>query len=63
VKRLVHEGNVRRILIKDEQGNRLLEIPVNIGIIGAVLAPWLAALGAIAAIVTKCTIEVIRVDG
>ena len=62
VKKLFHESNVRRILIKDEKGNRLLEIPVSIGIIGAVFAPWLAALGAIAAIATNCTIEVIRVD-
>jgi len=62
VKELFHEGNIRRIIIKDEQGNRLLDIPVTIGIIGAVIAPWLAALGAIAAIASKCTIEVIRMQ-
>ena len=61
VKKIIHEGNVRRILIKDEKGNRLLEIPVAIGVIGVVVAPWLAALGAIAAIVTKCKIEIIRI--
>jgi len=61
VKKIIHEGNVRRILIKDEKGNRLLEIPIAIGIIGTVIAPWLAALGAIAAIATKCKIEIIRI--
>jgi hypothetical protein len=61
VKKLIHEGNIRRILIKDENGNRLLEIPVTIGLIGTVIAPWLAALGAIAAIATNCTIEIVRI--
>jgi uncharacterized membrane protein YvbJ len=60
VKELIHEGNVRRIIIKNEEGKTLIEIPVTIGIIGFVLAPWLAAIGAIAAIATKCTIVVQR---
>ncbi|MGQ9787897.1 MAG: DUF4342 domain-containing protein [Candidatus Hadarchaeaceae archaeon] len=58
VKELVREGNITRIIVKDEKGRTLIEIPVTVGIIGALLAPWLAALGAIAAIVTKCTIVV-----
>ena len=58
VKKLIHEGNVRRIMIKDEKGKALLEIPVTVGVIGFVIAPWLAALGVIGAIVTNCTIVV-----
>lgn len=60
VKELIHEGNIRRIIIKDEKGKVLLEIPVTIGVIGAILAPWLAAIGVIAAMVTNCTIVVER---
>lgn len=60
VKELVHEGNVTNIIIKNEEGKTLLEIPVTIGVIGAVLVPWLAAIGAIAALVTRCTIVVQR---
>jgi hypothetical protein len=60
VKELIHEGNVRRIIVKDETGRILLEIPVTIGLIGVVLVPWLAALGAIAALATRCTIIVER---
>jgi uncharacterized membrane protein YvbJ len=60
VKELLHEGNVTRIIVKDEKGKVLFEIPATVGVIGAVLVPWLAALGAIAAIATKCKIVVIR---
>jgi hypothetical protein len=60
VKELIHEGNVRRIVVKDETGKTLIEIPVTIGVVGALLAPWLAALGAIAAFATNCTIIVVR---
>jgi len=60
VKRLLHEGNVTRIIVKDENGKILLEIPAWAGVVGAILAPWLAALGAIAAIATRCTITVVR---
>jgi hypothetical protein len=63
VKELIHEGNVRRIIVKDEVGKILLEIPVTVGLIGALLAPWLAALGAIAALATRCTIVVERRAG
>jgi len=62
IKSLLHEGNVRRIIVKDEKGKTLLEIPAWAGFVGAVLAPWLAALGVIAAIATKCTITVVRRD-
>ncbi|MDG6223842.1 MAG: DUF4342 domain-containing protein [Candidatus Bathyarchaeota archaeon] len=58
VKELLHEGNVTRIIIKNEKGEILLEIPATIGVIGIVIAPWLAALGTIAAIATKCKIVV-----
>ena len=60
VKRILHEGNVTRIIVKDEKGNILSEIPAWAGVVGAILAPWLAALGAIAAIATRCTITVVR---
>jgi hypothetical protein len=60
VKRLVHEGNVRRVIIKQE-GRTIAEFPLTVGVIGAVLAPLLAAVGAIAAVITDCTIEVERV--
>ena len=60
VKELIKEGNVTRIIIKDDKGRILLEMPATIGIIGALLVPWLAALGAIAAIATNCTMIVER---
>jgi CBS domain-containing protein len=58
VKKLIHEGNVRRIVVKDEKGNNLLDIPVTFGVIGIIIAPWIAALGVIAAMVTKAKIVV-----
>mgnify|MGYP001586176461 CR=1 FL=1 len=60
VKQLLHEGNVTRIIIKDEKGKVMLEIPATIGVIGVLLVPWLAALGAIAALATNCRIIVER---
>lgn len=60
VKQLLREGNITRIIVKDEKGDVLLEIPATVGVIGAVLAPWLAALGVIAALATKCKIVVER---
>jgi len=60
VKQLLHEGNVTRIIVKDEKGKVLLEIPATVGVIGVVLAPWLAALGVIAALATNCKIVVER---
>jgi len=58
IRELLHEGNVTRIIVKDEKGKVLLEIPITISIIGVALAPWLAALGAIAALATNCRIVV-----
>jgi len=60
VSELLHEGNVTRIIVKDEAGKTLLEIPATIGVVGVVVAPWLAALGVIAALVTNCRIVVER---
>ncbi len=60
VKELVKEGNVRRIIVKDEKGNMLLDIPVTVGVVGVVLAPLLAAAGAVAAVATKCTVTIER---
>ncbi len=60
VRDLLHEGNVTRIIVKDEKGSTLLEIPVTVGVVGAVVAPWLAALGVVAALATKCKIVVER---
>lgn len=60
VRELLHEGNVTREIVKDEKGKVLLEIPATVGVIGTVLAPWLAVLGVIAALVTNCRIVVER---
>ena len=59
IKEVIHEGNVRRIIIKQE-GKTLAEFPLTIGLVGAVFAPLLAAVGALAAVLTECTIEVER---
>ena len=60
VKNLINEGNVRRITIKDKNGKQIIIIPLTIGVIGTVFAPVLAAVGAIAALVTECSITVER---
>jgi hypothetical protein len=60
VKELLHEGNVTRIIIKDMKGKELLEIPATIGVLGAVIVPWLAVLGVITALATNCKIVVER---
>ena len=60
VKGLIKEGNVRRITVKNEKGDIVMDIPVTVGAVGALLAPWLAALGAIAAVATNCTILIVR---
>ncbi|MDH3248775.1 MAG: DUF4342 domain-containing protein [Acidimicrobiia bacterium] len=62
-KELVHEGNIRKVTILNEDGHKIVEIPLTAGVVGALLLPSLAAIGAIAAIVTKCTLEIERVDG
>lgn len=58
IKELLHEGNVRHVIIKNEEGRTLIEFPVTVGVAGALLVPVWAAVGAIAAIVTSCSIEV-----
>jgi hypothetical protein len=63
VKELVHEGNIRRVIIENEEGKTLVEIPLTLGVVGALLLPVAAAIGAIAAVVTDCTVRVERVDG
>jgi hypothetical protein len=60
VRELLHEGNVTRVIVKDELGKTLLEIPVTVGVVGVILAPWLAALGVIATLVTNCRVTVER---
>ena len=62
VRELVHEGTIRRISIKNEEGKTLIEIPLTLGVVGALLMPHLAAIGAIAAMVTDCTILVEKVE-
>lgn len=60
VKELIKEGNIRSIVVRNDQGEKLIEFPVTGGVIGVLIAPQLAALGAIAALATKCTIAVER---
>jgi repressor of nif and glnA expression len=60
VKAILHEGNVRRIILKDEKGHTFLEIPLSIAAVGVVAAPLLAGLGAIAALVSNFTLVVER---
>ena len=62
LKELLHEGNIRRIIIKDKDGRTLIEIPLTLGVVGAILLPVWAAIGAIAALVTEATIVVEKVD-
>lgn len=61
IKEILHEGNVRRIIIKNDDGRTLLEIPLTIGVVGAVLAPVWAALGALAALAADLRIVVEKV--
>jgi hypothetical protein len=62
IKELAHEGNIRHITIKNEDGRTLIDIPLALGVVGTLLAPQLAAVGAIAALVTRCTIAVEKVE-
>lgn len=62
IKNLVKEGNIRRIIIKDKEGKVIFEIPLTFGILGALIAPQLAAIGAIAALVTEATVVVEKAD-
>lgn len=60
VKELINEGNIRRITIKDKEGKEVMNFPLTIGVVGVVLAPVLAAVGALAAVIGDCSIEVER---
>jgi hypothetical protein len=62
VKEIVHEGNARRIIVKDEKGETYLEIPLTLGVVGALFMPVLAALGAMAALASNFTLQVVRQD-
>ena len=62
VKELVRKGYIRRVTIKNEQDRTLIEIPLTLGVVGAVLLPVWAALGALAALVTNCTIVVEKLE-
>ncbi len=63
IKEIFHEGNIRRVIIKDKEGKTVMEIPVTLGVVGALLAPQLAAIGAIAALLTEATIVVEKTEG
>lgn len=60
IRELINEGNIRKISIKDKKGKTLLVFPLTIGVVGALVAPVLAAVGAVAALLTECTITVER---
>lgn len=62
IKELIQEGNIRRILIKNEDGKTLIDIPLTVGVVGTIIAPQLAAIGAIASLVTNGTIVIERED-
>ncbi len=62
VKEFIREGNVRRLTIKDSNGRILLDVPLTLGIVGALFAPFAAAIGMIAALVTEGTVTVTRAD-
>lgn len=58
IKELIHEGNIRRVIIKNKDGKVLIEFPMTLGVVGAVLAPTLAAVGAVAALIGEATVVV-----
>jgi hypothetical protein len=60
VRELIHEGTVRRIIIKDDQGKTYFEVPLTIGVVGALLLPVWAAIGAVAALASNFTIEIVK---
>ena len=62
IKKLVNEGNIRRIIIKNKEGKVIFEIPLTFGVVGALIAPQLAAIGAIAALLTEATVVVEKVE-
>jgi hypothetical protein len=62
IKELIHEGNIRRIILKNEEGRTLIEIPLTLGVVGAAFLPVLAAVGAIAALAASMTIVVEKIE-
>lgn len=62
IKNLLKKGNIRRIIIKDKEGKVVFEIPLTFGVVGALIAPQLAAIGAIAALITEATVVVEKVE-
>jgi hypothetical protein len=62
IKDVIHEGNIRRIVIKNDEGKTIMELPLTFGVIGAVIAPILAAVGAVAALAADYTVEVYKTD-
>ncbi len=62
VKQLLHEGNIRRIIIKTREGKTVLEIPMTLGLVGTLIAPQLAAIGAIAALLTEATLVIEKTE-
>jgi len=62
IKNIIHEGNVRRIIVKNDEGRTLIEIPLTLGVVGAILIPVWAALGAIAALAANLTIIVEKIE-
>lgn len=63
IKELLHEGNIRRISIRNEEGRTLIDIPLTLGVVGVILAPQLAAIGALAALLTHATVVIERTEG
>ena len=62
IKELVHQGNIRRLTVKNRDGKNLIEIPLSLGVVGILLLPTIAALGALAALVTECTLVIERCE-
>ena len=62
IKEIIHEGDIRRVIIKNKDGKVVMEIPMTLGVVGALIAPQLAAVGAIAALVTEATVVVEKVE-
>lgn len=62
IKELIHQGNIRRIILKNEEGKTLIEIPLTLGLVGAALLPIFAAVGALAALVTRMTLVVEKTE-
>jgi hypothetical protein len=58
IKELIHQGNIRRVIIKDKDGKVMIEFPMTFGVAGVLIAPQLAAIGAIAALLTEATVVV-----